>query len=201
MQDNSAAPDQPGASSSFSRHYPPGLSSDHTVRLSGSEVGLGGKAAILHIVSLLNHPTPSVRYRAAFSLAEVGDARAVDPLLGLLSHSQTRLRRRAVRALGRIGDVRAVEPLIALARSDPDWWVRMNAGRSLGQIGDVRAFETLIGLLGDVYWVRYYAILALGALGDARAVEPLRPFLADANANMREAAQEALAALGWTADD
>lgn len=49
--------------------------------------------------------------RAAFLLAEIGDARALDPLSRALEDSRELVRYHAAAVLGQIGDVRAIAPL------------------------------------------------------------------------------------------
>jgi HEAT repeat protein len=91
----------------------------------------------------------------------------------------------------------AVEPLVAALR-DRDDRVRKAAARALGGAGDARAVKPLVAALNDTEdgWLRHYAAEALGKLGNAGAVGPLEAALQDPLANVRQAAAEALAALG-----
>jgi HEAT repeat protein len=80
--------------------------------------------------------------------------------------------------------------------------VRRVAAEALGHLRDARAVEPLSAALKDRgdQALRLYAAAALGQIGDASAVQPLVAALDDHYANVRKAAAEALAALGWQPD-
>jgi HEAT repeat protein len=92
----------------------------------------------------------ATRWKAAWALGCVGDARAVEPLIGCLDFSRRfvagegefTLNMVASWALGRIGDSRAVGPLVqALDNECTDFvWI---ASWALGEIGDPRAIKPL----------------------------------------------------------
>lgn len=71
----------------------------------------GDDARYNHYLSMLTGDDPSRRWRAAESLARLGDPRAVDPLVSALRDPDWRVRRKAAWALGVLGDPRAVTPL------------------------------------------------------------------------------------------
>src|SRR5689334_13003341 len=71
---------------------------------SGQDVALGRQAAILSALDLLNHPDTTIRQRAAYQLAQMGDERVIDRLIEWLTdttlyHGQ---RQRAAEALGKL---------------------------------------------------------------------------------------------------
>jgi HEAT repeat protein len=66
---------------------------------------------LLHYLGMLKEADPSRRWKAAESLARLGDNRAVDPLIDALSDDDWRVRQKAAWALGQIGDPRALLPL------------------------------------------------------------------------------------------
>lgn len=102
------------------------------------------------LVGALGAADIATRWKAAFALGQVGDARAVEPLVGCLDFSRKfvagegefTLNMVASWALGRIGDFRAVEPLVrALEDECTDFaWI---AAWALGEIGDTRAIRPL----------------------------------------------------------
>jgi len=129
----------------------------------------------------------NLRWRAAYALSEIGDARVVEPLISALTSDVGLVRHEAAEALGKIGDARAVEPLIAALTSD----VGCPAAEALGKIGDTRAVEPLIAALTSD--ACFQATEALGKIGDARAVEPL---IAALTSKVRMQAIEALGKIG-----
>ncbi|NDJ33876.1 MAG: HEAT repeat domain-containing protein [Chloroflexi bacterium] len=96
------------------------MSDDHTPRLGGAQQsggrtpGLGGEAAISHVIEALHSEDDATRERAVLALEQIGGERALTILLEALTDANRTVVRRAVRALGRLGDARAVEPLMAL---------------------------------------------------------------------------------------
>lgn len=70
-----------------------------------------GEPAVPHLIQGLEMPDWKSRERAAASLGEIRDVRAVEPLTGALGDEHWKVRRAAARALGRTKDSKAVEPL------------------------------------------------------------------------------------------
>jgi len=85
------------------------------------------------------------RARAAATLGNLGDPRAVEPLIAALSDRNWRVRCAAAEALGKLGDERAVEPLIA-ALHHADTNTQTAAAEALGKLGDARSIEPLVSL-------------------------------------------------------
>jgi HEAT repeat protein len=164
------------------------------------EARLGGDAALLHTVDMLDHADPQFRYRAAFSLAARGDHRAVDRLIDLLLSGESDHRRiRAARALGRLAQPCASAPLGLIVHSGEDWRLR---GAAAGALGELAArlpdpwgeIELLYAALGDdVYYVRAGAARALGRIGPPASDLLLSALHAD-NPLHREGAALALGA-------
>lgn len=106
---------------------------------------------------------------ACAALGEIGEP-AVEPLIRALKDDLPRVRKLAVVALGNIADPRAIEPLAALL-DDPDKRPRMAAALALGQFRDERAVAHLSQAL-------------------------LNPSVVSGENDVREAAGQALAAMG-----
>jgi len=120
----------------------------------------------------LQHEDSDRRERAAETLGNMGDTRAVTPLIALLDDDDWFVRERVVEALGKIRDRKAVVPLTRVLQDD-DWFVRERAVDALAAIADPQAAAALVEALGDVCInVQMKALQALKELGEA-AVEPL----------------------------
>ena len=86
------------------------------------------------LLSDLQNDDAEVRLGAAWSLAELGDTRALNSLARLLYHNDNRISASAARALGKLGDQRAAAPLnTALAHQEAE--VRSAAQEALRQLG------------------------------------------------------------------
>ena len=66
---------------------------------------------LAYFIEMLGNENAGWRWKAAESLARLGDLRAVDPLIGALSDADWRVRQKAAWALGYLGDPRAILPL------------------------------------------------------------------------------------------
>ena len=109
-----------------------------------------GDDPVPSLIAKLGDVNSKVRWKAAWALGHLGDARAVDPLIASLDFSRPyvsgedafTLNMVAAWALGRLKDPRAVEPLIrALSNACDDFvWI---AAWALGEIGDPRAIAPL----------------------------------------------------------
>jgi HEAT repeat protein len=71
-----------------------------------------GSPSVPSLILALKHSNRDVRTKAAWSLGELKDPRAVEPLIAALEDMDVHVIWEATRALGQIGDSRAVEPLI-----------------------------------------------------------------------------------------
>lgn len=128
------------------------------------------RRAIPDFAADLKDKEPSVRWRAAWALGEVEDARAVEPLIEALSDKDPKVQR---------------DVLWALASVDPDWRQSELARRAIPGFAAV--------LKDGDRWARRMAALRLGEIKDASAVEPLIRALRDKDASVRREAAWALA--------
>ncbi|MGZ4870110.1 MAG: HEAT repeat domain-containing protein, partial [Halobacteriota archaeon] len=87
---------------------------------------------------------PDVRWRAAWALGQIGDARAAGPLAQALEDDYSNVRWSAAEALGVLQDENAVDQLIRLLNSpDEQTMIRLIAADALGKIGGSRAEAAL----------------------------------------------------------
>lgn len=94
------------------------------------------------LIRALSDGNLQARRRAAMSLGELGDKRAIDPLIRALKDSDQHLRWNAALALGKLGDKRAVSPLVDALQDDSEM-VREDAAGALGILGDKKALPPL----------------------------------------------------------
>lgn len=160
---------------------------------------LGGEKAEAALLRAAEGTRPELRVAAAYSLARLGRARGFLLLDGFLeevdgAYPEGLL---AARYLGRLGRLNGIDYL-ARAGKNADSSLRLVAIEALGGSGDPRAALPLAELSGDSDApVRLAAVLALWKVGTPRAVRALkRAAKKDADAGVRSAAREALAALG-----
>jgi HEAT repeat protein len=160
-----------------------------------------------HIVAS-EHYDDLVRAAAARALGETGDAGAIPALVTALRYFPAsgsdvfvdQLHQAAAEALGKIGHPRA-DRALSRARWYGDDGVRRAAARALARIERGRDLGRAIAALKDEdEFGREGAARQLGASGDALAVKPLIAALADSSAEVRKAAAEALAWIGWAPD-
>ncbi len=152
-------------------------------------IGTIGPAAVPAAIEGLASDDLSARIRAANSLRDLRDRRAVEPLVRALADSDGGVRRAVVGALGALADPRAADALLALW-DKRDNNLRAELAWALAATGDRRAVEPIMAALqeclasarlteswtGDSYLMMRYA-QALGQLGDARAIPLLQEAL------------------------
>jgi HEAT repeat protein len=68
----------------------------------------------------LKSDDPGRRWKAAESLARLGDERGVEPLIHALSDEDWRVRLKAAWALGYLGDPRAINPIRLAMRGESE---------------------------------------------------------------------------------
>ncbi len=126
------------------------------------------------LAAAVQHPVRDVRIRAAFTLAQFMDTRAVSGLIEALDDENWSLCCNATKELGRIGDASAVPALLDALR-DEDLNVRQCAARALGQIADADAVAGLADALRDGSpLVSQAAIEALEHIGTAEAQDAVK---------------------------
>jgi HEAT repeat protein len=166
------------------------------------------QAALSTLLDLLNDEDSDVRFSAASSLGQLGNASdaVVNTSLGLLNDEEWHMRYRAGTLLGRLGNVSdaAVSALLGLL-NDEELYVRSRAATSLGQLSkksDV-VVNALLGLLNDEHSdVRSRATELLGQLGNASdaVVNALLDLLNDEDSDVRFSASASLIQLSNTSD-
>jgi HEAT repeat protein len=129
------------------------------------------------------------------------DLAALRQAMSELRDSNKERRRTAVMKLGMMGGDEAVRVLIFAVRNPTeDLIVRGRAALMLGKLGDLRAVDPLIEALDEPasgFQTRMYAAESLGKLGDRRAIDALLRATENDGDKIREAAQAALARLGY----
>ncbi|HWR97552.1 MAG TPA: HEAT repeat domain-containing protein, partial [Candidatus Methanoperedens sp.] len=181
------------------------------------------RAATEALIGTLKDADPVVRGYAATALGEIGDVRAkkallaalrtedasvmnmatslyslggdevVEILVGKLRDSNPNNRLYALYALGKIPDPRGVRPLIeALGDEDIGWL----AAKALVNIGAPALQPLLEALFAENRSVRLYATYALGEIRSPKAARGVLRMLQDPEAEVVDAAAEALAAIG-----
>jgi len=167
---------------------------------------IGDARAVKPLVTLLQstHDIYQTRRAAADALIQIGDPRGALELLETLSGGDDDGRCLSLLVLGALGDQRAVPAAIAALRH-PTSNVRWHAVRALGEVRDPRAVPPLLEELAEggdrSAGYRADVAKALGRLGDMSVAPDLARLLDHREANLRKAAAEALAALGWRPQD
>lgn len=152
-------------------------------------------------LAILEDPdaTIDIRRTVCWTLARLGDERALPALLAVLKDPNPPLRAEAGLALGTLNIQQAVQPLIVALQEDEDVKVRTAAAYGLGLLGDNHAVEPLVNKLADQNedpQVRGQAAEALSDIRDNRAVTPLIAALRDTSVEVRFWAVFALGQLG-----
>jgi len=152
-----------------------------------------GPLALEPLLTALHGSNPQEAERAAKALGRLGDRRATAPLLAALKFGSHELRLAATRALETLPDLELEHLLAALADTYP--YVKNTAGEILLNRGAAAVPGLLSALDNKEAEVRQRAAVLLGKIGDSRAREGLTAAAKDEDADVRKAAQEALAGL------
>lgn len=150
----------------------------HELRKCGSSAlaSIGGKQALIGLLSLLDHPDEDVRWYAIDGLGEMGDKNAVIGLIYRLRDCSSNIRSKAAYTLGLIADETVVPELISYLQcvseiSDDECWSVIDA---LGSIGSKKAIPELHRFLAKSNgYLREKAIFALGEIGDESVIPNL----------------------------
>jgi HEAT repeat protein len=113
----------------------------------------------------LRSPNPELRFQAATSLAEVGDAEDVSALSAALRDDDDKVRANAARGLARFADT--ARDALREALGDADLDVRIEAALALSRAGDAAGAPALRAAIDRAE----YAIEALDAVGALRLRE------------------------------
>jgi HEAT repeat protein len=185
-----------------------------------------GTESVPYLINALENPDEDVRWKAAISLGEIGDRRAIDPLIRLLGDEDRFVRSRAAYAIGIMGE-QVIQPLAEVLSTEKNPDLRLGAVMALGRIQADPATRLLIRATTDSAWdVRQEAMTALaatgrdgllvlldalkfaekreeiniirvlGEIGSKDAIEPLMQLLETADADARPLIIQAIADLG-----
>lgn len=148
------------------------------------------------LVNQLKHQHMSYRIKAAESLGNTGDQRAVPPLVESMTPDQEpEFLYVVMLSVGKLGNTRAVPALIPFLESD-EKWVRLGAVKALGMLGDDSAALPLLRVLNDKNWdVRVSAVESFSLMGCTEAIEFIVPLLSDDDYRVQESAKNTLKVL------
>jgi len=155
------------------------------------------KKDIKGLMQALDNKKEVVRLNAAFGLALVGDASALEPFVRTLRNADLSVPEEKRPLLAQLDFSRTeyVAPFINTLKAG-DFKARWGGAKILASVGGAAAVESLIRLLEDQEWgVRGLAIVILGEIG-LPAVEPLALALGDKNREVRRGAAMALGIIG-----
>lgn len=175
----------------------PSLGGTHPTDDQRLEPGLGGEAALTHLIDSIHAKEPEIRLRAVEQLEAIGSERAIDILEQAANDPNASVRERAIRALGRIQHRRAVDILLDRLQDPEQAEVHTHVIQALGETGSQRAVEPLIRKFqSEADQVeRHYAALALGQIGAPQAVTALAQAL-QGTYLVRRAAGQAIGQIG-----
>ncbi|MFQ5769484.1 MAG: HEAT repeat domain-containing protein, partial [bacterium] len=154
---------------------------------------------VTKLIENLKDENPIVRIRAAESLGEIKDSRAVEPLIFALSDVDLNVQTKAAEALVNIGKP-AIKPLIA-SLNNKNLYIRYQSKFILNQIdpnwrqskaAKISVLDFITALKDEDPGVRVGSVEALGELKDPRAIESLVKVLMDENSYVLKAAAKAL---------
>ena len=86
-----------------------------------------GKPALDHLVPLLNHLDPAIRFHAARCMLNIGDKRSLPVLRAIVRDKNSPYRMEAVRAVGLGAKRRDAMPILETALNDSDMQIRLEA--------------------------------------------------------------------------
>lgn len=150
-----------------------------------------------HIALALTDPERVVRHR----LAAIGAHDSRVDLLHLLADGDYAVAETAAWALGERESVTdaAMQALIASATGHPEPLVRESCVASLGSLGDERGLPAILHACGDKPAVRRRAVISLAPFDSPETTAALRDALTDRDWQVRQAAEDLLAAAGLSA--
>jgi peptidylprolyl isomerase len=166
-------------------------------------------AAVPHLLTLSQDPSPDVRFWAVRGLAPalVDEAKAEGIDRGVASarlraavkDSDRRVRTEALRALGAYDDDASFEVVLA-ALDDPDTWMSVSAAESLGRFKDrIAALAPRLGAAaapGKPVALRLTALTPLTQLAPPLALEAASALLREPSLFVRTSATQALRRMG-----
>lgn len=158
---------------------------------------IGDARALDALILALQDVDWYVREQAALGLGRIGDACAANALIAALQDRDPLVRRAAIKALGEIAPEESLERL-ALMLQDSSPPVRLAAAQALSTVEDPVIIDALVNALeaenGEILLL---VIRALTKLHAPQAVDALVRNLQHSDNQIRQAAADALAAMGW----
>lgn len=147
-----------------------------------------------HVALALTDPERVVRHR----LAAIGAHDSRVNLLHLLADGDYAVAETAAWALGEREGVTDTEmqALIASATGHPEPLVRESCVAALGSLGDERGLPAILHACGDKPAVRRRAVISLAPFDSPESTAALRNALTDRDWQVRQAAEDLLAAAG-----
>ncbi|MDR1360394.1 MAG: HEAT repeat domain-containing protein [Deltaproteobacteria bacterium] len=152
------------------------------------------KKFVEELKNALGDPSPEVRRVAVESFGRGGDLsdEGVGFLEERMGDENREVRLAVVNTLGTLGDARAL-PCLFRGLDDPAPWVRARCIERLGELRVQEAREKLVEMLGnESHLVVIKSVEALGKLGGETAFRAILPFLEHPDADLQEAAEQAL---------
>jgi HEAT repeat protein len=156
-------------------------------------------AATAPLLERVKDADRSVREWSALALGVIGDKRSVPELVRLLGDPERAVRLAAVRSLGRVGDPEGLDPVVRYVRSGKrDQEEKEEAVAAVASMKGDGRLPALLSLLeaaeGDpAQQVR--VLSALGQVGGSQAMPALRKHATGGPAEVRAAANKAIAEL------
>ena len=144
---------------------------------------------------LLTHKSFMSKIKAAQSLEEIGDRKAIPSLIKALNDSDDAVREDVALALGGFGGEEVAAELKKAFEKESSNRVKGFIVQSIGYTKDQEQVDWLIDILQKDEEKRIYAAIALGELGNEKAIEPLLFFLNDKNSK-KELLERIVLALG-----
>ena len=147
-----------------------------------------------HIALALTDPERLVRHR----LAQLGAVDVRIDLLRLLADADFAVAETAAWAIGERDAVtdEEMQALIMSASGHPEALVRESCVAALGSIGDERGLPAILHACGDKPAIRRRAIISLAPFDSPEVTAALRTALSDRDWQVRQAAEDLLAAAG-----
>ena len=147
-------------------------------------VEAGARAVEPLLEALEKNPDPQVRFKAAWVLGRIGDAKALGALTGALQEDEDpSVREWAASALEAIGDRRAIPFLARSVATDSSREVRLRSSLALVAFGASEAFMELLD--EPDLEARRMAVVGLGRLRVAEARDKVAPFIEDGDPELR----------------
>jgi HEAT repeat protein len=159
---------------------------------------LGDLGSVYNILDLARRTeTPEVVDLIKAALTGIGE---IGPLVGAAAEGNPRVAETAIYVLGELGGDEAISAMVGALGHASDR-VRRQAAGSLGKIGAQQAQAALVEAMNgeEDIEVLVEAATALGRLGDSMPVPALAALLTHADRGVREAALNALMAIGGPA--